>query len=265
MTRNKDQKRIVRARMKKTGESYTAARAAVLARRNKRQTRAAAADEPAGAAKAPRPAGDAAAVEKAAGVGAGATAGYAAPRAEWASLAGMSDEAVRKKTGRTWAEWVAALDGAGAGRLSHRDIARHLAAEHGVGDWWAQMVTVGYERIRGLRDVGQRRGGGYDAGKSRTFPVDVSTLYRMFADAGLRKSWLREGVSRVRTAIVDKSIRVDWHDGTRVNAYFTAKGPDKSAISVTHEKLASKADAEAAKKAWQARLDALGRALESLR
>ena len=32
MTRDKDRKRIIRSRMKKTGESYTAARAHVLAK-----------------------------------------------------------------------------------------------------------------------------------------------------------------------------------------------------------------------------------------
>ena len=31
--------------------------------------------------------------------------------------AGISDEAVRAKTGRTWGEWFAILDGAGARKL----------------------------------------------------------------------------------------------------------------------------------------------------
>jgi len=33
---------------------------------------------------------------------------------DYATIAGMSDEAVSAKTGRTWPEWVAVLDGIGA-------------------------------------------------------------------------------------------------------------------------------------------------------
>lgn len=220
MPKNKDIKRIVRARMKKTGESYTSARAVVLAK------------------KTPSP--------------------YAAPKAEWAELAGMKDDAVAAKTGRTWAQWVEALDADRAYEKNHTEIAKHLrTAYDGVSSWWAQTVTVGYERIRGLRDVGQRRGGTYEGNKSRTFGVDVSTLFGMFADGRRRKKWLPEGVKRVRTKIEDRSIRFDWDDGTQVNVFFTAKGDSKSSVAIQHAKLASKADADAAKAAWHARLDAL--------
>jgi hypothetical protein len=174
----------------------------------------------------------------------------------------MSDEAVRRSTGRTWADWVRQLDGAGAHEWSHRDIARHVLSRHeDVSPWWAQTVTVGYERIRGLRDVGQRRGGTYDANKSRTFPVDVATLYRRFRDARLRRRWLPEGLQKIRTATADRSMRADWQDGTQVNLYFTSKGPHKSAVAVQHAKLETRSDVNAVKAFWQERLDALGELL----
>ncbi len=226
MPTQKDFKRIVRTRMAKTGESYTAARAALLAKRS--------------------PTRPAAVVAK----------------AKWAELAGMSDQAVEAKTGRTWAQWVTVLDEAQAWTLSHRDIAKYLTKNHDeVSFWWAQTITVGYERIRGLRDVGQRRGGTYDANKTRTFGVDVSTLYRMFADARRRKRWLTEGFVKIRTSKVDTSMRIDWDDDTRVVLMFNDKGPQKSSVSVQHSKLASKAAADEAKQAWHARLDALRDAL----
>ena len=53
------------------------------------------------------------------------------------------------------------------------------------------MVTVGYERVRGLRDKGQRRGGSYETSKSRTFAVPVETLFAAVAKAPKRKRWLR--------------------------------------------------------------------------
>jgi hypothetical protein len=228
MTRDKDLKRVVRERMKKTGESYTAARAVILARKPRTRARSAV---------------------------------VAAPRERWAELAGMSDEVVRKKTGRTWSGWVRVLDGVGAHEMPHREIARRLHAEHGLEGWWSQMVTVGYERIRGLRDVGQQRGGAYQASKSRTFGVELAALYRMFADARRRKTWLPSGLTRIRTAVEGKSIRFDCDDGTQANVYFASKGPAKSVVAVEHVKLGGKADVARVKALWQQRFDALRDAL----
>jgi hypothetical protein len=117
MPKKRDLKRLVRSRMRKTGEAYTAARAQLLKK-----------------------------VEPA--------------RNDYGALAGMSDESVARRTGRTWAEWVGVLDRAGSAQEPHGEIARYVSSL-GTPDWWSQMVTVGYERIRGLRDRGQRRGGGY--------------------------------------------------------------------------------------------------------
>ena len=57
---------------------------------------------------------------------------------------GMSDEAVRAATGRDWSEWRALLDKRGAAGLDHGAIVG-LVREACGGDWWSQMVTVGYE------------------------------------------------------------------------------------------------------------------------
>ena len=67
MTQQKDFKRVVRARMQKTGESYTTARLHLVKKQE-------------------------------------------APVVDYASLAGLSDESVKKATGRTWAMWVSLLD-----------------------------------------------------------------------------------------------------------------------------------------------------------
>jgi hypothetical protein len=185
-----------------------------------------------------------------------------APPADWPALAGCSDDAVQKRTGRTWAEWVAVLDAADARIMPHGDIVRCITeTDPTVGGWWTQSVAVGYERIRGLREIGQRRNGIYEANKSRTLPVDVSTLYAMLANARLRRKWLPHGLEKVRTALTDKSMRLDWDDGTQVNVYFEAKGAAKSTVSVQHTKLASRAAADEAKAFWQERLDALSVAL----
>ena len=195
MTQQKDLKRVIRARMQKTGESYTTARLHIV--------------------KPIKP--------------------------DFATLAGMSNAAVKKGTGCNWDKWVRTLDHRGAREMKHGEIAR-LAHEYGAGDWWAQMVAVGYERIRGLRARGQMRSGSWRATKSKTFAVPVETLFKAF-----RKS-LPDGV-KVRTATAPKSMRMTWSDGTSVAAGFLDKGA-KSAVALEHSGLKSKAEVEAIKKMW---------------
>ena len=221
MPKNKDLKRLVRARARKTGESYTTARARLLEKK-----------------------------------------AHAATPAELAELAGYGNEVVEKRTGRDWPAWVEHLDRIGAVSMLHKEIARHVHEEPHVSGWWAQSVAVGYERIKGLRDVGQRRDGSYDANKSKTYPVPVSRLYRAFSVTSTRERWLPEVEWSVRTSQRDRSIRVDWPDGTRVQLYFTAKGSEKSSVAVQHGGLSSKSAVAEAKDAWAERLEKLGSILE---
>jgi hypothetical protein len=233
MTQNKDFKKLVRARMRKTGESYTTARQQLLRKR---------ADDAVsrGTTKpAPRPA-----------------PASTTPVLD-VSKAGMSDTSVQAKTGKTWAEWVAVLDAAGAATMVHRDIAEYLHDREGVADWWSQMVTVGYERIRGLREAGQRRDGAYEVNKSKTFSVPVATLYRAFADARVRARWLPRVALTVRTATQAKSMRITWPDGSNLQLYFLTKDTGRSAVAVQHGKLASRDDADRMRAFWTDRLQAL--------
>jgi hypothetical protein len=229
MPRNKDLKRLVRSRMQKTGESYTTARAQITRRK---QTRSSLDVRPTSAAS-------------------------TAVRREPAALAGMSDDAVRAKTGRTWLEWVATLDAIGAASLPHREIASRLNRDHGVPGWWSQMVTVGYERIRGLREVGQRRGGTYEANKSKTMAAPVARLYKAFTDARTRRRWLPGVKLTLRKATPHKYAHITWPDGTNVDVGFSAKGAGKSQVAVQHAKLATRAEAERLKEYWAERLAAL--------
>jgi hypothetical protein len=101
-------------------------------------------------------------------------------------------------------------------RVSYSDIAALVHEKHRVGDWWSQTVTVGYERIKGLRERGQRRGGAYEATKSRTFKVSVKALFRAWADDATRHRWIGGVETVVRTATAPKSLRLQWPDGTIV-------------------------------------------------
>ena len=229
----KDLKRLVRARMQKTGESYTAARAQILKRSPSRD----------------------------------ASAGPPARRADLADLAeraGISEASVRAKTGRGWKEWVSELDAIGAISMPHREIAQRVHESYQIPGWWAQTVTVGYERIRGLREIGQRlRGGTFDAHKSKTFAVPVSRLYRAFSNRATRARWLPGVELEIRTSIRDQSMRVTWPDGTSLHAYFVAKGPRKSQVALQHAGLPDRRAVAARKEYWSERLEALESVLGS--
>lgn len=232
MPRDKDLKRLVRARMQKTGEAYTAARAQVLRKRTKKTSRTTAA--PTSRLTTP--------VEPA--------------TLDHAGLAGMTDAIIEAKTGRTWQQWTRTLDGHGAHKMAHRDIAALVSKDYGVPDWWTQAVTVGYERIKGLRARGQRRDGTYEANKSRTFNVAVKALFDAWADADVRRRWLGSTV-KVRTATSPRSMRLGWADGTIVAVGFEAKGTAKSVVALSHTKLPDKDTANRLKQYWAERLDAL--------
>ncbi len=245
MPTNKDLKRRVRRRMQKTGESYTAARVQVLKKNQapkKKTTRKATAQTVA---------------KKTSG---GTT--HSSSPSDDAALAGTSDKSVQEKTGKTWKQWVKALDRAKAHRMSHRDIARHISEHFDVSAWWSQTLTVGYERIKGLRDVGQRGDGSFSANKSKTFPVAVMDLYEAFATAKGRARWLADAGLKPRKCTRPKYARFVAEDGTTIEAVFTAKGSSKSQVAVQHNKLPSAADIAKRKEFWAERFAALSKALK---
>ena len=235
MPRNKDLKRLVRARMRRTGESYTTSRAKIVAR----------------SAAEPR-------VRQAA-----APPAAAPPKPDYTALAGIADATITAKTGCGWERWVFALDYSGADHMTHREIAAIVHEKYKIPGWWAQAVTVGYERIKGLRAIGQRRDGSYEANKSRTFNVPVTKLFEAWADARVRGRWLDGTIGRVRTATPKKSMRLDGQDRSIVAVGFMPKGRSKSAVAVQHTKLRDPDTAAQMKQYWSDRLDALGEVLAS--
>jgi hypothetical protein len=220
MTTQRSFKRLVRARMEKTGESYTAARAMLLA----------ATEEP----------------------------------EQQQPVLMTSDEEIRRRTGRGWEEWFDLLDEAGGADMSHREMARWLAAEQGADllAWNVQAVVGSYERTRGLRAAGEHADG-FAISATRTVAVPVERLYDAFVDASLRARWLPDAELRERTATKPKSARFDWGDGaSRVHVTFAAKGEDRSTAALQHVRLADAAEAERMKAYWRERVTALKQELE---
>ncbi len=176
-------------------------------------------------------------------------------------VAGISSEAVAAKTGKTWEQWIAILDKAGAKKMTHKEIAAYLHTQHGVGDWWQQMVTVGYEQARGLRAKHQTPDG-YEASVSKTLAVPISTLYRAWTDEVIRVRWLKRKRLAVRRVTPNKSVRITWVGGkSNVDVQFYARGDAKSQVTVQHNNLASADDVAKMKEFWGKALAALAELL----
>jgi uncharacterized protein YndB with AHSA1/START domain len=222
MTRQRSFKQLVRARMEKTGESYTAARASLLA-----------AEVPA-APQAPQIvlATSDASIRERTGRG----------WEEWFDL--LDEWGAAERTHRETARWVA------------EQLGIHPLA------WNAQAVTGSYELARGLRQIGEHENGfSISASKTVAVPVerlydalvDPGLRSDWLPDAELRE----RTVTRPKSARFDWGDGT-----SRVFATFAAKGEEKSTMTVQHERLADADEAARMKAYWRERVAALKQELE---
>jgi hypothetical protein len=178
-----------------------------------------------------------------------------------AKLAGITAAAVKKATGRDWAEWIKLLDDAGAKSWPHAEIALWLHKKHKIADWWCQMVTVGYEQATGRR-VKHQTTDGFEVSVSKTIAAPVDRAFEAWRDPAVREQWLPRTPLSVRKATPHKSIRIRWPDDTTVSVNFWPKGPLKCQVVPEHGKLPSAAAAEEMKAYWNTQLEALRTFLE---
>jgi len=169
--------------------------------------------------------------------------------------AGISDEAVRAKTGKAWQEWIDTIDKAGGRAMSHQQVAALLSEKFGVPPWWTQMVTVGYEQAVGKR-VRLQKANGFAVSASKTVNLSAAAAFKAFSDAGKRATWMNDDFT-IRKATAPRSLRITWKDGkSHVDVNIYAKGARKSQVSLQHSKLTSARTATQMKRYWG---DALAR------
>jgi hypothetical protein len=172
------------------------------------------------------------------------------------TYAGVSSKAVLAATDKNWESWFAVLDAANAITMSHKDIAIYLSREQHVGDWWCQMITVGYEQARGLREKHQMTDG-YKISRSRPLNVPPKVAYEYWIETGRRTRWLPHPIE-IRKQTPLKSLRVTWvEDQTYLNVSFYEKGAEKTQVVVEHTKLTDAEDAETRKAFWTTALEKL--------
>jgi hypothetical protein len=172
-----------------------------------------------------------------------------------------SNDAVKKRTGRTWAEWCAVLDAIGAAQLTHREIVRLLRDKYCADARWSQLITVGYERLRGRRRVNQRAHG-FAVSASKTVAAPAAAVFAAWKQPRRRARWMSGVKLTIRKAIPSRLLLITCEHGTNLEVRITAKGAAKSVISVDHTKLPSAEEAAVRKVCWAQMLAALKKYLE---
>ena len=235
MPRNKDLKRLVRARMSKTGESYTAARAHVLAKsRSKPRTTRVARRRVAQDVRRARAASE---LCRACGL---QRRGAQGQDRMHVGAVGRRARLLRRRQ-----------DGASR----HRGPGQQEVQDRG-------LVVAGRDRrLRAHQGAARAR----SAARWQLRSQQVAHLQRAGRrrcstrgpNARVRGRWLDGEIGKVRTSTAAKSMRLDGKDGSIVAVGFWPKGPSKSAVSVQHTKLRDQETATKLKKYWSERLDAL--------
>ena len=133
-------------------------------------------------------------------------------------------------------------------------MARWLREEHGVAGWWAQSVTVSYERARGLREV-HETSRGFEATASRTIALPAPELF------DLVHARLSAEAVGVRTATPPRSARYDLPEG-RMHLVVEPKDERRATAFLVHHKLADVAAVARHKARWRAWLGELKAELE---
>ncbi|MBM4345705.1 MAG: SRPBCC domain-containing protein [Deltaproteobacteria bacterium] len=187
----------------------------------------------------------------------------------------ISDAACVQHTGKPFAHWFAALEGAGLS-AKRRDAIQFIydATGRGRDIWWPTTIWVEFERHRVVVQK-DGRPEGYNICCTKSFKEAPADLFPHFATETALAAWLpgwtgevAEGkpfhcgacsgtVGRVRPA---KDLRLRWQSpgfaATEVEMQFTVMG-GKTTVNVFHKRIETRAEADGLRRAWGAALDQL--------
>ncbi|MCJ2531305.1 MAG: SRPBCC domain-containing protein [Candidatus Thermoplasmatota archaeon] len=177
----------------------------------------------------------------------------------------IGEESAKAETERGWEEWFSLLDAWGATEKGHAPTAKHLEEAYDLSGWWAQKVTVEFERVRGLREVGQR-GDEFVATVQRTIrafpepayaaPTEPDHLSRWFAqdaraDVRIGGRYENKDGDRGKFLRLDPPgrIKYTWENpgrapGTMVEIWIDSKDEARSLIRLEHSRLKNREELE---------------------
>ena len=224
MTVQKSFKRLVRARMAKTGESYTAARTQLLA---------------------------------------GVEPGPDQHEVPWLACSEARIRERTGRGWEEWFDLLDSWGAEQLGHTDiARRLAEEIGCP--ILGWDPQAVATSFERSRGMRAVGERCGPeGFVASASKTIAAPAEAVFRAVVDPSGRAGWLPDLELAERSVTKPRSARFDVDDGrTRLLVTVTPKAAAKATIAVEHSRLDGPDELERQRVIWRAALVALKDDLE---
>ncbi len=193
----------------------------------------------------------------------------------------IKPETFVEKTGKSREAWAMILDRFDVKKNGHTAAAKYLYNEHSVSYWWAQTLVVDYEQERGLRAPGQRSKKTFSTTVTKTVPHDLETCWQAFTTAKAWNGWFTTGAKLSlkeggkyqtndhdhgqfkKICLPDSSrkgtekarLEFTWENavhcpGTLVIVQFFDKGPDKTMIAITHDRIADEQGVQDMKTGW---------------
>jgi len=201
----------------------------------------------------------------------------------------MNDQTLQQATGRSKSEWYEIIEEAGKAEASHKEIADYLHEAQGVSFWWAQEITVEYEKHIGRRVLGQTQDGSFQIGVSRTMAASAARVWDLLlsaagiglitsdpavdlpappAEPGLKSSKALESLEslegqsasgiRVATTTFEPGSHVRmrwqrsrWRAHSILQIRVTPKSETKTTLSFHQEKLPSRDDRDEMQSHWR--------------
>lgn len=195
----------------------------------------------------------------------------------------LTDESAKAATGRTMSDWFKFIDSAGGPDQGRKKIVELLWKEQGVDPWWANAVSVEYERSKNLR----KKDGtlqGYMICVSKTVGAGADLAFNAFTKPALLAHWFAEKIDQnlavggafessdgnrgtYKNIQPGKTLKFTWEgqdqeQDTVVEVKFQPKDASKCSIMLTHDRIGSKAEADGLRKAWGEAFDKLKKCLE---
>ena len=191
----------------------------------------------------------------------------------------LTSENARKHTGRSLDEWYQQIDEAGV--QGRRAVGEFLLKQHKLDAWWTSTIVVEYEIAHGALEK-DGRPKGYSICVTKNVAAPAQSVFAAFTSAPALNAWmgkgttidLREGGSfsnadgnrgdylRITPA---KTLKFSWNAAGQPTSIVEVKLQEKdgkSGITLNHERIASRAEADGLRTAWGDALQRLKAHLE---
>jgi uncharacterized protein YndB with AHSA1/START domain len=183
----------------------------------------------------------------------------------------IGGEAIRQATGRGGNEWLRILTGKFPQGAEHRQIADYLHRHEGLSPWWAQELTVFFERQTGRRKVGETTDGGFQIGVSKTLPLPPEELWRVLTSPAGMEHFIggETGIEyRITTRREGSHMRMQWklpgwERPSILQLRVSPASQGRTVLSVHQEKLSSQEQRERMRARWREVLDGFARTAQA--